>query len=533
MMKKIVCLLTAIASFCVHAQNATEDYAQFSSLSPEELMAKGRECFESREPGKALYCFLSVADSQDQARETRDDLELRVRALNNAGCVYKYFYYDYPLSFEYFNRAYALAEQIDYQSFMPVVMVNLGDLLIDYGNTYGSAPIIKEAQSLFKDCYRIALKRKNWELLATAFYNLSTLNYDINLADYKDIFSKEIPDDTPDIQYVRLQYDGIRNIQQHRYAEAREDFRRQLENITTPWEPERDSVASLINIAETYRLEGNFADAAASLSEALRMAEKANIIDLAANIAHSLMDCYSQMGDETKYEQYYVEYLKKTEQLHQNHLSNIGEMKYVADLRREETRAQAIAVRNRLLRYVVLALVIVLLTILAAGWIVWRNNRELKRRNRSLFEKYNLLMEAEEAAQPQYKYTHSNLDDTKKEVLVESIRNVIEKSDSICSEDFSLKELARLVDSNTTYVSQVINEVYGVSFSNLLGTARVKRVCHIIKESNDFDNLTVEGIARMAGFKSRTAFHNAFKREVGLVPSQYIKMAVAERQKEA
>ena len=41
-------------------------------------------------------------------------------------------------------------------------------------------------------------------------------------------------------------------------------------------------------------------------------------------------------------------------------------------------------------------------------------------------------------------------------------------------------------------------------------------------------NLTIEAIASGTGFKSRTTFVNAFKRETGLKPSEYLRMAAAK-----
>ena len=47
-------------------------------------------------------------------------------------------------------------------------------------------------------------------------------------------------------------------------------------------------------------------------------------------------------------------------------------------------------------------------------------------------------------------------------------------------------------------------------------------------ENSEYGNMTIEGIATSVGFKSRTAFINAFKREVGLTPSEYLRMALSK-----
>lgn len=511
------------------AGNAEADFDSLSRIPSEKLMEEGRRYFEDRQAGKALSRFMVVAERyrEDGSRSQR---ELSIRALNNVGCVYKFFYFDYPRAYEYLSRSYELAEETGYESFMPVIMVNLGDLLSDYGLTYHSESLIGEARSLFKDCFTKAFREGNWELMTTSFFNLSNLNYDINLKDYDAIFSPKIPSDTPDLEFVRLQYRGIQLMQQGRYADARDAFERQIGNISTPWEASRDTISSLINIAQTYRLEHEYTKAADVLKEAMAISDKAGIIDLSASIAGRLADCYSHTGDTLEKERYRALYLEKREELDDARLSNIGELKYISDLRKEEAKAQEIAVRNRIFRYMIIALVAVLLTIAVSAAAILRSNRRLKLRNRSLFDSYQKLLDAEQRrTEDKDKYTHSNLNDSKREKLLERIQEVMEDPEAICRLDFSSKQLAEMVGSNTTYVSQAINEKYGVSFSTLLGNSRVRLVCRRATESNQYDNLTIEGIANSVGFKSRTAFLNAFKREVGLTPSEYMKMAGARR----
>ena len=544
-------LLCALLSFALlspaaSAQEQADNYERLSALTSEELMRQGREYFERREAAKALSRFLIVAGRMQAnaglnealdpeinpehsgASAGREDMELCVRALNNAGCVYKYFYYDYPQAYEYFNRAYDLCREIGYDSFLPVILVNLGDLLSDYGVTYHSEGVRKEAENIFNDCFEESIKNKDWELLTTSFFNLSNLRYDLDLSKYSAIFSKEIPADTPDIGFVRLQYAGVKNLQEGRYAEARECFERQLAAINTPWEASRDTICAYFNIAETYKRENDFDRQAGYLRLALDKADQADIIDMEADISRQLADCYRQLGDSTLYYRYHALYLEKREEMHNARLANIGELKYISDLRKEEARAREVTIRNRYLRMITLSLGIVLLVIGPSLTVIWRNNRTLKARNRSLFEKYQLLLDSETAPK-ETKYAGSSLDEARKEQLISRIREVMANPECVCREDFTSKELAQMVDSNTTYVSQVINEKYGLSFSTLLGNSRVKIVCHRISEGPEYDRLTIEGIANCVGFKSRTAFINAFKREVGLTPSQYIKMAAAKR----
>jgi YesN/AraC family two-component response regulator len=105
------------------------------------------------------------------------------------------------------------------------------------------------------------------------------------------------------------------------------------------------------------------------------------------------------------------------------------------------------------------------------------------------------------------------------------IQEVLDDADIICQQDFTLGKLAKLINSNTTYVSQVINEKYGMTFSTLLGSLRIKVACQWMDDPARSGNITIEAIATGTGFKSRTAFVNTFKRETGLKPSEFLRMA--------
>jgi acyl-CoA synthetase (AMP-forming)/AMP-acid ligase II len=105
-----------------------------------------------------------------------------------------------------------------------------------------------------------------------------------------------------------------------------------------------------------------------------------------------------------------------------------------------------------------------------------------------LFERYQRMMRAEAEEQKLRKsiaYSHSSLNEEQKEMLIFRVQEVMSDAKVICQQDFTLAGLAKLVDSNTTYVSQVINEKYGMTFSILLGNHRVKEACRRISEEGE------------------------------------------------
>ena len=300
----IILLLTAVRMMV--AKDTLSGYDSLLKMPSEALMEKGRSSFSQRNAAEALACFTIVSERHV---DSDDEQQLRIRALNNCACVYKYFFFDYIEAYDYFSRAYDLCEQIRYDDFLPVIMVNLGDLLNDYSLSYGSQPLAQQATELFEKCIDKAVETRNWELLTTSFFNLANQNYQLDLKKYRVLFSKEIPGRTPDLQYVRLQYLGIQHMQHKEYAKARKYFEQQLQCVTTPWTPERDSLASYVSIATTYEREGLHADAVGYLEKALQLTEEKDLSDLSTAICRQLSEQHRLLGNAELADRYHQRYM--------------------------------------------------------------------------------------------------------------------------------------------------------------------------------------------------------------------------------
>lgn len=85
--------------------------------------------------------------------------------------------------------------------------------------------------------------------------------------------------------------------------------------------------------------------------------------------------------------------------------------------------------------------------------------------------------------------------------------------------DLALPDLARELDTLPTHLSRVVNES-GEGFPELLARYRVEEAKGLLADPA-LDHLTVEALGRRAGFRSRSAFHEAFRRRVGTTPSAY------------
>ncbi len=151
---------------------------------------------------------------------------------------------------------------------------------------------------------------------------------------------------------------------------------------------------------------------------------------------------------------------------------------------------------------------------------LYKRNREILAEMKRREAEETAAAEAAIAETPRAeKYGGSGMDNATADILVHRIRRVLADPQYYLSSDFSLRQLAQLVGSNTAYVSQTINTTTGRSFKELLGVKRVAEACRLLTEGNA--DMTVETVANAVGFKSRTAFAAVFKQITGLTPTEF------------
>lgn len=89
-------------------------------------------------------------------------------------------------------------------------------------------------------------------------------------------------------------------------------------------------------------------------------------------------------------------------------------------------------------------------------------------------------------------------------------------------EDLTLSTLSEHLEVPDKKLSALLNQFMNISFYDYINSFRVNDVKNMI-ESEEFDNLTLLGIAYECGFKSKTSFNRIFKKTTGSSPSAYKK----------
>ena len=110
--------------------------------------------------------------------------------------------------------------------------------------------------------------------------------------------------------------------------------------------------------------------------------------------------------------------------------------------------------------------------------------------------------------------------------LYEKILNMIVIEKRYRNKEFSAKELAKELNTNTRYISAVINSRFNTNFSCLINEYRIKEVLHRMTDKRYLD-MTIEEIGTMVGFANRQSFYASFYRIMGETPNGYRKRHLA------
>jgi len=87
--------------------------------------------------------------------------------------------------------------------------------------------------------------------------------------------------------------------------------------------------------------------------------------------------------------------------------------------------------------------------------------------------------------------------------------------------DFSLNTMSADTDIPVHHLSYFFNEYLKVNFITWKNDQKIEYVIQLIHNGSS-EILTLDALAKQAGFGSRTTFFNAFKQKMGMTPSEYL-----------
>ena len=100
---------------------------------------------------------------------------------------------------------------------------------------------------------------------------------------------------------------------------------------------------------------------------------------------------------------------------------------------------------------------------------------------------------------------------------------LFEKNKEFLSTEITLSYLAKTFETNSKYLSQVINQQKEQSFNNYINGLRIKYTVEKLKTDVVFRKYSIKAIANDVGFNTTESFSKAFYKNTGIRPSFFIK----------
>lgn len=97
-----------------------------------------------------------------------------------------------------------------------------------------------------------------------------------------------------------------------------------------------------------------------------------------------------------------------------------------------------------------------------------------------------------------------------------------EKTELFTDQELSLKSLAKQLDTNTKYLSEIINSQKNKNFKTYVNELRINYIVQKLRSHPEYRQYKTSHLANEAGFTSRSSFTIVFKTVTGFSPSVFI-----------
>lgn len=556
-------LIFLLHSPYLSAQSGLPDFMlKLSKENNSSLFEIGERYEKNKEVDSALtvYNFIISRGMSEDLSSKR----LYATSLYKAALLY-YENFNYSKSMVLLLECKTIAEENGF-------LDNLSDINRNIGNIYSIHKDFGRANSYYKTSLDYARKMNDKEQEHLVLRNIVASSlFSNNIADAEKYYSEilKLPSTLPLYEYDTNLEKGLICLHTGNIDEAASRMKKSVEIAIKKELGTKPLASSYSYLASIYMMKGIPDSALYYLHKNEKLARDAAQMDLLTETVKALALVYQENNNINKSQEYFSEYMSLSDSIfNQNRFNEIKNTQFDYDLEKEKQLVKRLNddnIRNQtrlemqgIILWVVGAGLVIFIV---AACIIYRQKRKLSDAYTNLFNKSKDYLRDEEYYKKRIKGLESQLKDSGRvasspegditgevnsiegklsgettilsdnlsDMLDRRIREVMGRIDIISDSSFSIKKLAELVDSNTTYVSKVINEVYGKNFRSFLNEYRIKEVMHRMGDREKYGMLTIQAISEAVGFKSQSSFISAFIKFTGMKPSLYQDMMLKSR----
>ena len=519
----------------------TTQQALWKQMSMRQLQSLSDDYYYKRDMlDSALLGYSILANACFERKLEGDDLGMSTYGNYMLGVFYSEKLQDYPKAMGYFLQANDMAEQAGFKHIGAHIKQDIANIehIYQLMTNLGNDTLSLQRQ---KEVFKAAYEAREWDAFVPAFANMlsdaTATSTTTGLEEEIELFLKaEIPDTTHGLHFARKTMEAYRSICSEDYEHALQCFT-ELTHYTESncYKHKQYGQMALRNKLNLYYRLNRTEDALALMDTIIEVGKRDNDHEALFNSFLRLFQYYDKIGDTIAAKEYMLlTYIEKDNLMQGSNIKDVGLVKFAHKLHRANEEIRLLAYKRRMQQRVLWSVVAFAVIVIGFALALCYNYRQVKRKNRELYqrnldllasddEKHLLLSKARKQNVTD-ENTPGMTDDARRQDLLLSIITVMESSEEVYTDSFTLDRLSELVGERPYLVSQVINEQRHCNFYALLGEYRVKEACRRLNDHEHYGQLTIEAIAQSVGFKSRSNFVTTFKKFTGLTPSVYQRM---------
>lgn len=162
-----------------------------------------------------------------------------------------------------------------------------------------------------------------------------------------------------------------------------------------------------------------------------------------------------------------------------------------------------------------------LITFVSFG-INFSNNKKHKRRFKALMDRIDYKNEDHSIKVQKNNNKAMEISEEIVERILDQLRS-FESNLEFLKKDLTLNKLAKTFNTNSVYLSKIINHHKGQSFSKYLNELRLEYCLKELNSNKKLRSYTIKAISAEVGYSNPESFSNAFYKKTGIKPSFYIK----------
>lgn len=586
-MKRLVILcflLTGI--FCAYPRESEHlKHEELVRLSSSKLIEKGNDFLKKNQEDTALMFFLVLSAKHNEQMDKTEQY-LCALSCSKSGDIY-YQKGNYSKAFDAFLKGLAICEKHNFKELLPEFYKNMGNVYCIFQDFDRGKINYEKGLAFSVQQGHVETQIK----ILSNLVGMYCYDGDMEKANYYYRQINKCSEGNNDvlIQYFKNLERGIIYFYEHKYDSAMRCYKASAQ-YAAHFESEPQYVtASYFELAKLFQEVGETDSALYYLDRNIKIAKDNNLMEMLAGTLKSVAGIYKKKGDKEKERLYGKQHSVIADSVFNlRELSRMKNAQFIYEM--EQTKEQIdslnaekaqkelkIKAQQRVLFYISAGLLvfIVMLT------IVYSQKRKLRLAYKDLYKRNSEILKSEEQSrksQIEYEkkqtkdreqikeltvqlqqltalsqreeveqalaepadcaeqkdeakghYSVDKLTGVQKEAILRDIQRVMGDSEEFCDCDFSIERLATLVNSNSRYVSQIINDTYGKNFRAYICDYRIKEAQLRLMNTAVYGNYTIKAIAESVGYKSHTNFIIIFRKMTGMTPSMYQKMALEDK----